>query len=197
LAPPLVVLLSGPPHILRNDPCNSRPLAQHRDIHFTHLRTLSLAEGEVVKPIWTDGDYLRFAAVEKPGSIAVWQVPFNSADASPAQVESLPIPEKIPRVDEMVFLPSRSRLAFSLEGEVFIWDVKASKFVLNLKSNGHQTFSSHLDPSDGNAFSSDGCFFTCTYNSSDVRVFGKESPDGYLLHQGFELGGKSFLSSNG
>jgi WD40 repeat protein len=153
-------------------------IAMYNFPSMTYVRTLSLAH-EVVNPIWTDGEYLRFATM-KPGSITVWQVPFNSRDASPTQVESLPIPNEIPDVDEMVFLPSRSRLAFSLDGTIFVWDAEASKLLLNFKPIRDQDGFFYINYSAGKPFSSGGRFFACTHSSREVRVW-KESPDGYIL----------------
>jgi WD40 repeat protein len=169
----------------------------HHFLSMAHVRTLPIVPEEIVNPIWTEGEYLRFATVGKPGSITVWQVPFDSTDARPARVESLPIPEQTPCVDELVFLPSRSRLAFSLGHTIFVWDAKASEFLLNFKPSWDQGSRVKDSPSSANSFSSDGRFFVWAFANIEVHVWKESPPDGYLLHQRLEIGGISYLSPNG
>jgi len=134
-----------------------------------HIYSHRVSEGRIVAEIWTHGEFLRFATM-KPGSITIWEVGFTSEHML-AKIESLPAPDNIG--SEILFLPTLSRLAFTLAGTVLVWDARDSKFILN---------SGVLGQLGGLSFSSDGRFFACGSNGQGVHLW-KESPTGYDLHQ--------------
>jgi len=147
------------------------------------------SEGRIIAPIWTHGELLRFAAV-KPGSITIWEVGFTSEHAL-AEIESLPAPDDTGS-REHLFLPTPSRLAFTLDKSVLIWDARDSKILLNFVGSG---------PLGGLSFSSDGRFFACGSDTQGVHLW-KESPTGYVLHQKLVSGSaddwiRPFLSPDG
>ena len=95
------------------------------------------------------------------------------------EVESLPIADKIVGGTRFLFLPSLSRLAFTLRGIIQVWDAKAAKLLLESELPSHRYC--NADPPIG-AFSSDGRFFVHGDAKGVTRVW-KESPAGYVLHQ--------------
>jgi len=137
----------------------------------THVYSHHASEGRIIAPIWTHGELLRFAAV-KPGSITIWEVGFTSEHAL-AEIESLPAPGNADSGYDHLFLPTLSRLAFTLDRAVRIWDARDSKILLNFVDSGGLW---------GLSFSSDGRFFACGSRSQEVHLW-KESPTGYVLHQ--------------
>ena len=138
----------------------------------THIYSHHTTEGRIIAPIWTHGEFLRFATV-KPGSITIWEVGFTS-DHTLAEIESLPAPDDVGHpLEDRLFLPTLSRLAFILKYAVLIWDARDSKFLLNFLG------SSRLR---GFSFSPGGRFFACGVSGQGVYLW-KESPTGYILHQ--------------
>ena len=88
-------------------------------------------------------------------------------------VESLPTPDNFDPAREYLFLPTTSRLAFTVESTLLVWDAQHHKYLLNSVDNifpGCPTFSS------------DGCFFACGTDSPDIYLW-RESSIGYILHQ--------------
>jgi len=138
----------------------------------THIYSHRTTEGRIIAPIWTHGEFLRFAAV-KPGSITIWQVGFTS-EHTLAEIKSLPAPDNVNSGYDHLFLPTLSRLAFILWGAVLIWDARDSKFLLNFVGGAGQL--------RGLSFSSDGRFFACGSYDQGFDLW-KESPTGYILHQ--------------
>ena len=138
--------------------------------HFYHV-----LEGRLLDPIWTHGEFLRFATV-KPGQITIWQVEFT-LEHPPQAVESLPSPDEIADTKafgEVLFLPALSRLAVGLHRTLLVWDARDSKFLLR-DLPGHASRMT---------FSSDGHFFAYIPTSDCIEVHvRKESPAGYILHQ--------------
>ena len=146
-------------------------IATYNLISGTHIYTHRVSKDHVIAPIWTHGEFLRFATVNRsPGSITIWQVEFTS-EHTLAEIESLPAPDDTSPGNRL-FLPTLSRLAFVLHDAVLIWDARDSKFLLN--------FVGGLGLG-GLSFSSDGCFFACGV-SGQVHLW-KESPTGYVLHR--------------
>jgi len=137
----------------------------------THIHSHLVPEGHTVAQIWTHGGFLRFVTV-RPGSITIWQVGFTS-EHTLAEIESLPAPDDAGS-GEHLFLPTLSRLAFTLRKAVLIWDAGDSKFLLNFVGDGHFN--------RGLSFSSDGRFFACESTGQGVYLW-KESPTGYVLHK--------------
>jgi WD40 repeat protein len=135
-----------------------------------------ILEGQIVDPIWTHGECLRFATA-KPGSITLWEVGFTSIDTL-VEVESLPAPDIDSYSGHYLFLPTHFRLAFTLQETVLIWDAQDSKLLLNVVVNSSAQHKS---------FSPDGCFFACETGGSKISLW-KESPTGYILHQTFPSG---------
>ena len=127
--------------------------------------------GYIVAPIWTHGEYLQFVTV-KPGSITIWGVKFISLDTL-AEVKSLSAPSTIDWLGQSLFLPTLSRLAYTFDEAVLIWDAQYSKLLLDFPTSSMQKRMS---------FSSNGHFFTCETTKSGVYLW-KESPTGYILHQ--------------
>ena len=147
----------------------------------THIRSHRIPEGRIVTPIWTYGEYLRFVAVKRT-SITVSEVPFTLAHA-PVEVESLPAPNEIAGGYNFIFLPALSRLAFTFQGTILVWDAKVSKLLL--KSGPLQALDfSHNPPRFPfmGSFSPDGRFFACMSATHEVYMW-KETPAGYALHQ--------------
>ena len=136
----------------------------------THIYSHRDSERPIVAPIWTHGEYLRFATV-KPGFITVWEVGFTSKHTL-TEIESLPAPDGIGS-GQCLFLPTRSRLAFILEQAVMVWDTRDSKTLLNFVGG---------TPPVGLSFSSDGRFFACGTAGQEIHLW-RESPTGYVLHR--------------
>ena len=136
----------------------------------THLHPVP--EGRILSPIWTHGEFLRFATL-KSGHITIWQAEFTLTH-TPQVVESLPGPGEIANAafERSLFLPTLSRLAVALEDALLVWDARDSKILLKTSPF----------PSARMSFSSDGRFFAHTSTGGQVHVW-KESPGGYTLHQ--------------
>ena len=132
--------------------------------------SIHLIQQAIHKPIWTHGKYLQFATPEI-SSITKWQVSFTSSYA-PTMVGSLSIPDNFSS-NELVLLPTLSRLAFVLGGEVMVWDAQNHKVLLH---------SVDIEDPRAMSFSPDGHFFSCGAAGSAVHIW-KESPTGYLPHQ--------------
>ena len=169
------------------NPKNPNTFIATHDSSTTHAHLYRIPEGRLIPPIWTHGEFLRFATLE-PGYITIWEAEFTLTQ-TPKVVESLPTPDKIAdgKLWETLFLPTLSRLAMVFNRELLVWDARDSKLLLKTPT---------LDP-NGMSFSSDGRFFACR-DDHDVRVW-KESPTGYVLHQDLEFSPDSgpFLSPNG
>ena len=149
----------------------------------------------IVKMIWTHGEFLQFATIES-GSIATWQVNFTS-NHTPTRVGSLSTPHDFSS-DELVLLPATSRIAFSLDKKVVVWDTLHHKALLH---------SADAKNPRAMSFSPEGHFFLCGTISREFYIW-KESPTGYLLHQKLvsgasrptpyiSLNGESVISSSG
>ncbi|KAF9791107.1 hypothetical protein BJ322DRAFT_1104775 [Thelephora terrestris] len=133
-------------------------------------------KGHLIPPIWTDGERIRFVTMV-PGSISVYEVGFISINTL-AEVETLPLPDRIPPSKNLLFLPTLSRLAFTLKGNALIWDARNSKPLLDFV--GRDSFREM-------SFSPDGRFFACT-TDRELHLW-KESPVGYTPHQNVVLTG--------
>ena len=160
-----------------------------------HLYPVS--EGLDIPPIWTRGEFLRFATVES-GRITIWEVDFAFTHP-PEAVEFLTIPDEITITEapgQFLFLPTLSRLAIAFQDTLLIWDARGSKLLL-------KSSSPDFDPSSpGMSFSSNGLFFVCLLRKTGEVCVWKESLSGYTLHQrlafstsGYLLG--PLLSPNG
>ena len=136
----------------------------------THIYSHNISEGRIMASIWTHGERLRFVTV-KSGSITIWEVGFTSMHTL-TEVESLPTPDDIGCSGRLLFLPTLSRLAFTLQEAILIWDARDSKLLLNSVGGNTPMRMS---------FSSDGRFFAC--GTGQVILLWKESPAGYVLHQ--------------
>ena len=169
----------------RAQPDNGTFITTYDLVSMTYSRSYHPPGTRIITPIWTHGECLRFATVKR-GSIAVWESQFTST-GEPAEVESLPAPEKITDGEYFLFLPALSRLAFTLRGTISVWDAKMSEFLLESGSIQASQDSQTTDPprfSSGSSFSSDGRFFACMTVDREVYVW-KEFPWGsyLLLHQ--------------
>ena len=129
-----------------------------------------VSSSQIVAPLWTHGDSLQFATIT-PELIIVWDVGFTTH--TPTPVKGLPIPDDIDQMQDALFLPALSWLAFINEGAVLVWDAENSKFLLNFAGINNPL---------GTSFSSDGHFFACGTKSWEAYLW-KESPTGYMLHQ--------------
>ena len=134
------------------------------------MRSHRIPKGRVVAPIWTHDECLRFITV-KPGFITIWEVGFTSTCA-PAVVESLPAPDNINH-QNILFLPTHSRLAFTLQTTILVWDAEGSRLLLEFVCAGAYA---------NMAFSPDGRFFACG-TADGVLYLWKESSTGYVPHQ--------------
>ena len=157
------------------------------DTYNTFIRTYDLSgteagphcapKGRIIEPIWTHEECIRFVTIS-PGSVAISEVEFTLKNP-PVEVESLPIADKIVDGQHFLFLPSLSRLAFTINGIIQVWDAKAAKQLLKSELPFNPNYS---DIVPIGSFSSDGRFFAHVDKNTVVRVW-KESPAGYVLHQ--------------
>ncbi|KAF9786470.1 hypothetical protein BJ322DRAFT_1210848 [Thelephora terrestris] len=125
-------------------------------------------QGSVVS-VWSQGVCFRVAA-RGLGFLTVWEVGF-SPFPSPVEVGKYPIPYEIESAREILFLPTVTRLAFTLVGKVLIWDIQGSRALLDLMGEEMEMIS----------FSPNGNFFACVCGQ-ELHVW-KDSPTGYVLHQ--------------
>ena len=145
-----------------------------RNLSTTHTHVYRVLEGHVVSPLWTHGEFLRFAAV-KSGCITIWQAEFTFTHP-PEMVESLPTPDEVIEREASatyLFLPTACRLAIALKDTLLVWDARNSKLLLKVSSS--LSFMS---------FSSNGRFFACILRRSGdkgIHIW-KESPAGYIPH---------------
>ncbi|KAF9786475.1 hypothetical protein BJ322DRAFT_1108324 [Thelephora terrestris] len=173
---------ASPPFIATYDPLllpTISFIATHDLLSRTRTHTYPVPEGKIVIPIWTHGECLRFATL-KSGSITIWEAAFTSTHP-PAEVESFPAPDEIAHGKDFLFFPALSLLAFAHQGSILVWDVKASKFLLNSGPTPVSDRTANLH-SHRSSFSSDGRFFACLTAPREVSVW-KVSSAGYTLHQ--------------
>ena len=130
-------------------------------------------EGHFTGSTWAHGEYLQFATVRQ-GLITIWEVPFTLTHA-PAEVESFPAPDEIINGKVFLFLPGLSRLAFSLQNKMLVWDAKAFKLLLESEQTKIIWCKSSF------SFSCDGCFFA--YQTDHEVFIWKDFHIGYMLHQ--------------
>ncbi|KAF9643640.1 hypothetical protein BDM02DRAFT_3272924 [Thelephora ganbajun] len=144
----------------------------------THIYSHS-AEGQTLPEIWTHGECLRFATIDS-GSIVAWEVRFASVH-TPTRVESPPIPGDFHSSQVFQFHHTSSRLTFTTEDSIAVWDVQDSKFLLESTD-----FNRYMVRSM--SFSSDGRLLvygtTDPHRTTSLGIhLWKESPTGYTLHQ--------------
>ena len=143
---------------------------------------------------WIHGESLRFATIN-PETITIW-------DAGSAKVETFPFPKDVhfegsyfyARSGRKInrdwwelcqFLPAPCRLAFNLDGDVRVWDVQNSKYLLyctdvqNSECLLHHTGARFQCTS----FSSDGRFFACSTGRSGVYLWKESATGDYILHE--------------
>ncbi|KAF9646358.1 hypothetical protein BDM02DRAFT_3188908 [Thelephora ganbajun] len=155
----------------------------------THIHSRSV-DKQSLNEVWTHGECLRFVTMES-GSITTWEVGFASPQTL-TRVESLPLPDDFDPSRESRFHPTSSRLAFTTEGLVHVWDARDSKFLLEstgVKGNMVTSMS----------FSPDGRFFVCGTRGLGIHLW-KESLTGYTLHRKFTSNARAFkilVSPNG
>ena len=134
-------------------------------------------KGRIIEPIWTHEERIRFVTIN-PGSVAISEVEFTLKNP-PVEVESLPIADKTVDGDHFLFLPSLSRLAFTVKDTIQVWDAKAAKLLLKSELPSLDNSSPGFPIG---SFSSDGRFFAYLDKNGMVHVW-NESPTGYVLHQ--------------
>ena len=147
------------------------------DLSGTEAGPRCTPKGRIIEPIWTHEKFIRFVTI-KPGTVAILEVEFTLKNP-PIEVEPLPIADKIADGYRFLFLPALSRLAFTREGAVQVWDAKAAKLLLKSEL---PSFNTHPTDLPIGSFSSDGHFFAHLDVNGVARVW-KESPTGYVLHQ--------------
>ena len=151
------------------------------DVSAARTHVYPVSEGPVIRPIWTRGEFLRFATVES-GRITIWEVDFAFTHP-PEAVESLTIPDEITYTEAFhtcLFLPTRSRLAIVFHDTLSIWDARGSKLLLESSFPDLKPWPPYaLEMS----FSSNGLFFTYLFRKTGEVFVWKESPSGYTLHQ--------------
>ena len=165
----------------------------------THEGSYCVSEGRVIHPIWTRSECLRFAT-EGEGRIVVWEAAFTFIHP-PAEVASFPVPINFNQKCAL-FHPTPPRLVFFLEREILVWDVEASKLLL--ESDG-PTMDQDLRRSYQVSFSSDGHVFACIAGDPPEACVWRESPTGFTLNQRLIFPGsegrgfhpQAFLSPNG
>ena len=147
-----------------------------------HKGPYRISGGRVINLIWTHGDRLRFATT-KGGSITIWEVAFT-LQHPPAEAASFPAPDGTDDALELLLLLTPPRLALTFEDKVSVWDLEASKFLLE---SGPIPVSEAIAPPPPSrfgrsSFSSCGRFFASMTNLPEAYVW-RESPTGYTLHQ--------------
>ena len=154
----------------------------------THL--YCIPEGRVIHPIWTHGEFLRFATI-KLRHITIWEAEFTLTH-TPKVVASLQVPDEVDVFDFKLFLfpPMLSRLAIASYETLLIWDVHKSRVLLKIP----HSYSTQV------SFSSNGQIFA-HISMRQVHVW-KETPAGYILHQtlnfpSLDLRTALYLSPNG
>ena len=150
------------------------------DLSGTEASPRCAPKGRIIPPIWTHGKCIRFVIINR-GSVTMSEVEFTLKNP-PVEVESLPIADKIVDGQSFLFLPSLSRLAFTLGDTIQVWDAKAAKLLLESELPSFPSLSSFHDPPIG-SFSSDGRFFVHANTYFGITRVWKESPVGYVLHQ--------------
>ena len=150
---------------------NSTAISTYNLISRTHIYSHHPSEGRIVAPVWVHNEHLQFCTV-KPGYITVWEVGFSSIDTL-VEVKTLPAPDRASDSENLLFLPTLSRLAFALSNKVLVWDAQGSRFLLCFEGDTRDV---HMD------FSSDGQFFACGAPHGGIFIW-RESPTGYTLHQ--------------
>ena len=125
--------------------------------------------------IWTHGESLRFSTANAT-TITIWEVGFVPG-ATPTEVEALPAPVEFDgeHPENAQLHPSPFRLAFVSWGNILVWDVRNSRYLLDCADAEFVPLMS---------FSSDGRFFACSTSGSDIYLW-KESPAGYMLRGTF------------
>jgi len=123
--------------------------------------------------IWTHDKSIRFATFG-PESITIWEVGFVLEHPATV-VESLSTPDNFDPSSPFLFLPTCSRLAFTLNGSVFVWDAQHSKLLLSYADIKYPELNEMT-------FSSDGHFFACRTLNPEIYLW-KDSPTGYTFHQ--------------
>lgn len=158
--------------------------------HYTYTQPHPALGAPYVYKIWTHVESLRFATRE-PTKITIWEVAF-ALEATPVEVDVISIPGDIAKIfvfeswkssdiAHTEFHPGSCRLAFinlRTGRMLWVWDARASKFLLH-----HTGVNFHRPMS----FSSNGNFFACSTNESEVYLW-KESLTGYTLLERFTTG---------
>ena len=135
--------------------------------HKKHYRII----GDLIPPIWTHSECLRFATLESR-SIIIWEATFTGKD-EPVKVVSFPAPEQT--VGDAQFLSAPPRLAFTSGRSTLIWDAQDSRFLLDSEvTAGTMVLRT--------SFSPNGHFFARITHNEGLQVW-RESPVGYVLHQ--------------
>ena len=136
---------------------------------YTHSH--HIPEGHTMASIWTHGECVQYVTL-KPGLITIWEVGYTSMNM-PTMVKSLPAPNNIDCSGECLFLPALSRLAFTCQGGVLVWDVRNSKLLLNFL-NIHLPIKMSFSP-NGHIFA---------YGTLSEKIYlWTESPTGYILQK--------------
>ena len=159
----------------------------------THTHSCSM-EGATIGKIWTHGECFQTGTIELK-SITIWEAGFTSTNM-PTEVGSLLLPDDFYSSEKAVFHPTPFRFALMTEKSLRVWDIQASKILLD-----------STDPIDNiyarMSFSPDGHFFVCGIIAetigSEIYLW-KESPAGYTLHRKFISSTRAFkplVSPNG
>jgi len=136
-----------------------------------HIYTHSLnTRTAFLDNIWAHKESLRFATADWT-AITIWEIKFT-LDATPAKVETIPIPYHFGGPVARL-LPTSYRLAAILKDRIWAWDAWESKCLLNYTDD---MFSTNI------SFSPDGHFLACSTFRSEVYLW-KESPTGYILQE--------------
>ena len=134
--------------------------------------------------VWTDGEFLRFAIVHS-SPISIWEARFTTRVAS-TRVETLSVPDHTTkrvwsRMEMAQTSPTSYRLALfchaAVDG-VLVWDTKDSKPLLRHTDVGYPFRAT---------FSSDGRFFACSSEGSEVYLW-KEDSTGYTFRRKLATG---------
>lgn len=152
-------------------PSASTAISMYNLVSRTYVSSHCVSKECIVAPIWAHNECFQFATV-RPGHITIWEVGFTLIDTL-VEVKTLPAPDEIGHARDVLFLHTVSRLAFTHEHEVLIWDTHDSRFLLK--------FQSEAQPQEID-FSIDGQLFARIAPDHGFYIW-KECPTGYTFHQ--------------
>ena len=162
---------------------NSTAISTYNLTSETQIYSHCPLKGRIVAPVWAHNEHLQFCTV-KPGSITLWEVRFTSIDTL-VEIKSLPVPDGASDSTHLLFLPTLSHLAFTLQQAVQVWDAQSSRLLLNFEGQSEVTEMK---------FSPNGQFFACGTLVTGLLIW-RASSTGYTFHQ--KVTSQTFLGAFG